>query len=234
MSEQTFQVIVNGTLTEGAQLDQVKQNIAKLFNTSVGKVEPMFSGRKMAVKKGLDQQTAQKYKAAIIKAGLAAGIAPMAPATQPQPTEQPATAGQSGVSLDNASIAAVGSVMDETPPPAEPDIDISNLDMGSPGETLSQQNQPPEPDIDVSDLTMGEVGEDVTEHKPAPEPDIDISDLSMGEVGEDVMEYEEVPPLDVDISELSMGEVGEDVMEHEAVPPVNIDTSKLSLDEPGK
>ena len=160
MSEQTFQVIVNGTLTEGAQLDQVKQNIAKLFNTSVGKVEPMFSGRKMAVKKGLDQQTAQKYKAAIIKAGLAAGIAPMAPATQPQPTEQPATAGQSGVSLDNASIAAVGSVMDETPPPAEPDIDISNLDMGSPGETLSQQNQPPEPDIDVSDLTMGEVGED--------------------------------------------------------------------------
>jgi len=226
MSEEKFQIVVNGSLTEGAELEQVKQNIAKLFKTSLDKVEPMFSGRKLAVKKNLDRETAQKYKAAIIKAGLAAAVAPMAgtPAAK-----QPPAGGEF-----DASLAATGSIMDETPPPAEPDIDTSMLGMQASGVDLDQQAPPPEPDIDVSALSMDEAGEDVTEHQEIPAPDIDISAMTMAEAGEDVTEHEEVPPADIDTSELSMGEAGEDVTEHEEVPPANIDTSELSLDEPAK
>ena len=226
MSEQKFQVVVNGTLTKGAQLDQAKQNIAKLFKTSLDKVEPMFSGKTLAVKKGLDEVTAEKYKAAIVKSGLAAGVIAMETAATQAQSSATAT------SLDAATLAATGSMMDETPPPAAPNIDTSQYVMGTVGETLAEQANVPEPDIDTSQFTMGNVGEDVTKHEEIPDANIDISAFSMGEVGEDVTEAVEVPPANIDTSELSMGSVGEDVMEHEPVPPANIDTSELSLDEP--
>jgi hypothetical protein len=231
MSEEKFQIVVNGSLTEGAELEQVKQNIAKLFKTSLEKVEPMFAGRKLAVKKNLDRETAQKYKAAIIKAGLAAAIAPMAgaPAAKQAGAEKPPAGAEF-----NATLAATGSIMDEAPPPAEPDINTSMLGMEASGVDLDQHAPPPEPDIDVSALSMGEAGEDVTEHEEIPEPDIDISAMTMAEAGADVTEHEEVPPADIDTSELSMGEAGEDVTEHEEVPPANIDTGDLGLDEPAK
>lgn len=169
MSEQKFQVVVNGALTGEAESGQVKRNIANLFKTSLEKVEPMFSGRKLAVKKGLDRETAQKYQAAIVQAGLAAAVVPM--------TAVPRAA----TGLDSATLAATGSIMDKTPPLAQPDID-------------------------VGDLSMGQVGEDMMEYQPVPEAQIDTSGLSMGEVGEDVTEHEEVPPADIDTSKLSLDE----------------------------
>ena len=224
MSEEMFQILVNGTLTEGAEIDQVKQNIAKLFKTSVDKVEPMFSGRKLAVKKGLDKQTALKYKTAITNAGLAAAVAAMeskAPASTDKADD---------ISLDNATLAATGSSMDETPVAAPANIDTSSLAMDSVGETLAEAATTPEPAIDTSQISMGEVGEDVTEYAPTPEPDIDISKLDMGGAGEDVMQYEPVPEADIDTSELSMADTGEDVMQHKEIPPADIDTSSLKLD----
>ena len=226
MSEETFQILVNGTLTEGAEIEQVKQNIAKLFKTTIDKVEPMFSGRKLAVKKGLDKQTALKYKAAISNAGLAAAVAPMA-------NEAPVSKDQtdnSSSSLDNASLAATGSTMDETPAAAPANIDTSDLVMNSVGETLAEAAQIPEPDIDTSQMSMGEVGGDVADYTPTPEPDIDISKLDMGDAGENVMQYETVPDADINIDALSMAHAGEDVMQHEEVAPANIDTSNLDLD----
>ena len=222
-----FQILVNGTLTEGAQIEQVKQNIAKLFKTTPDKVEPMFSGRKLAVKKGLDKATALKYKTAINNAGLAAAVVAMA---DEAPTSTDQTDTTADTSLDHASLAATGSTMDETPVAAPADIDTSGLVMDSVGETLVEATTTPEPDINIDQISMGEVGEDVTEYTPIPEPAIDISKLDMGEAGEDVMQYEPVPEADIDISELSMADVGEDVMRHKEVPPADIDTSSLKLD----
>ncbi len=224
MSEKMFQILVNGTLTESAQIEQVKQNIAKLFKTSVDKVEPMFSGRKLGVKKGLDKQTALKYKAAINNAGLAAAVAPMTSAAAT------GTDKAGDTSLDNASLAATGSTMDESPAAAPADIDTSNLVMDSVGETLTEATNIPEPAIDIAQISMGEVGEDVSEYTPTPEPNIDISKLDMGDAGEDVMQYEVVPEANIDISELSVADTGEDVMQHEKIPPADIDTSNFKLD----
>ncbi len=224
MSEEMFQILVNGTLTEGAQIEQVKQNIANLFKTNIDKVEPMFSGRKLAVKKNLDKQTALKYKAAINNAGLAAAVAPMKSAAPSSTTKTGDT------SLDNASLAATGSTIDNSPVAAPADIDTSSLMMDSVGETLAEETSIPEPVIDTAQISMGEAGEDVTEYTPPPEPNIDISKLDMGDAGEDVMQYEAVPEANIDISELSMADSGEDVMLHKKIPPAKIDTSNLDLD----
>jgi len=224
MTDEIFQVLVNGTLAEGAKIEQVKQNIAKLFKTTPDKVEPMFSGRKLAVKKGLNRQTALKYKAAINNAGLAAAVAPMTRAT-PVHTDN-----ANDISLDHASLAAIGSTLDDSPVAVSADIDTGNLAMDSAGETLIEATTTTESAINISQISMCEVGEDVSEYTPIPEPDIDISNLDMGEAGETVMQHEPVPEANIDISELSMAAAGEDVMRHKAVPPADIDTSTLELD----
>ena len=105
MSEQNIQVIVEGALVEGATAAEVKSRIAQLFKTSVDKIEPMFSGKPFAVKRELDLETARKYQAALLQAGLMAKLVAAAPSS----------------ALQNASLAATGSDID-TPPPRPPSI----------------------------------------------------------------------------------------------------------------
>jgi len=230
MSEASYQILVNGKLVEGVSEAQAKQNMAALFKAPVEKIEPMFSGRTLAVKKGLTKEAALKYKAAINKAGMLAAVAPM----ETSEAAPAAEARASDTDLSHATIAPVGSTVDETPPPAEPDIDTSGLVMGMTGIDLDDSPPVPEPQIDTSELSAAQVGSDVTDYTPIPEPEIDISQLSAAEVGSDVTDTVAVPPADIDTSGLSMGGVGEDVMEHPEVPPANIDTSQLSLDEESK
>ena len=52
VAETDFQVVFDGQLIEGADPDQVKANIAKLFKIEVSKVGPLFSGRRTVVKRG--------------------------------------------------------------------------------------------------------------------------------------------------------------------------------------
>ena len=194
MDEQGFQIVVNGQLTEGTNPETAKANIAKLFKTSSDKVEPMFSGQKVTVKKGLDEATAKKYQTALKNAGLIAAVESMAATT-------PATAdsGPGGVSIET-----VGTQIDQTPAPAPANIDTSNISMGEAGETIKEYENIPVPDIDTSNINMSEVGETLVDYQPPTEPDINIDTLSMGEAGEEIMEHKPTPVPDIDISQLKL------------------------------
>lgn len=240
MSQQKFQVIINGQLTEGAKLEQTKLNIAKLFKASPDAIAPMFSGKRLSVKKNLDQETAKKYKIAIIKAGLKAGIAPMAAVgnavTKPTQAAQPSGGTETQTAtgaLGNATIAAAGSTIDDTPPPATPEIDTSGYGMDEVGITLDNTPPPEAPEIDTSSYGMEEVGIILDETPPPDEPDIDISGFDMEEVG---ITLDETPPPatpEIDVGDISMKEVGVDLMEYEPVPEAEFDLSQLSMSEPG-
>jgi len=69
MSGNTFEVVFDGKLVEGASVDQVKQNVATLFRVEVAKVERLFSGERVVIKKGIDEAAAKKYQLALLKAG---------------------------------------------------------------------------------------------------------------------------------------------------------------------
>lgn len=236
MAEKTYQIVVNGTLVEGADPATTKQNVAALFKVPVDKVEPMFSGKPMVIKKGLDAESAKKYMLALKKAGLVSKGVAMGQAAPETPTSQPSAPPPSQESPQappqaiDASLATVGAQLDDTPLPGEPDIDISAYAMGETGEILVEASHIPVPDIDTSQLDVNEVGQTLDESPPPAAPEIDTSTMSVAAVGEDVMEHTEIPEADIDISQLTMAEAGEDVMKHEKVPDANIDTSKLSLD----
>ena len=197
MDEQGFQIVVNGQLTEGADPETAKANVAKLFKTSKDKVEPMFSGQRATVKKGLDEAMAKKYQAALKNAGLIATVEPTAAATAPA---TPAPGGD----LGGASIEAAGAQIDQTPTPAPANIDTSDISMGEAGETIKEYENVPVPDIDTSNINMGEVGETLVDYQPPTDPDINIDSLSMGEAGEEIMEHKPTPEPDIDISQLKV------------------------------
>ncbi len=230
MDNRQFQVIINGQLAEGADLDQTRQNIARLFKATIEAVEPMFSGKRISVKKNLDQATAKKYQQLIIKAGLKAGVAPMpntAATENSGKTSQPQATG-----LTPSAIAAVGSTMDDRPPPPAANIDTSAYDMDEVGIILDKTPPTDAPEIDVSTYDMDEVGIILDETPPAAAPAIDVSAITMKEAGEDLMEYEATPEAQFDLSQLSMAEAGETLVEHSPVPPADIDTSKFKTSEP--
>ncbi len=69
MSEARFKIVFAGELMPGASLDSVKANLAQLFKSDLNKIEHLFSGKPTALKRELSEDEADKYLAALRKAG---------------------------------------------------------------------------------------------------------------------------------------------------------------------
>lgn len=69
MSNQEFDIIFRGDIVFGHQLADVKIRLQQLFKADAAKVDALFSGRPVPLKRGLDHPSAQKYKDALLKAG---------------------------------------------------------------------------------------------------------------------------------------------------------------------
>ena len=189
MSEKTYQIAVTGQLMPGAELSQVQDALAKLFKAPAEKLAPLFSGKRIVIKQGLDEGTARKYVAAVQAAGMvcvmeAIGGAPAAsaPAASSNSAAAPAATG-GGVTL-----APVGVTLIEKPHVAPPQIDISKLSMAAVGGNLVEIVPIPEFDVDISHLTAAPPGERLAEASVVAPPNIDTSAMNLAPVGSDVGE----------------------------------------------
>ena len=166
MSDELFEVAFAGQIKEGADLEQVKAKVGAMFKADATKLAHLFSGKRMVIKKNIDQATASKYESALNNAGavceiksLSEGPAemPVEPApVKPSPAKvesashsggsapaapqtDPLGIGAGDISELTAAIAPIGSDMqDEVTQVAEPELDISGLDMAPPGSELGQ------------------------------------------------------------------------------------------------
>ncbi len=68
-SSATYTVFVTGELAEGANLDQVKASLAKLFKLAPERVEKIMCGKPVAIRRGVDKSQASKLVTALMKAG---------------------------------------------------------------------------------------------------------------------------------------------------------------------
>ena len=68
MSEK-FSVVLTGKLADGFELPRVKNNIAQVFKLAPEKVEKLFSGKPVALKRGVDKTQAMKLRNALARAG---------------------------------------------------------------------------------------------------------------------------------------------------------------------
>src|SRR6187431_1959690 len=94
MSAPQFDIIFRGDIVFGHQLAEVKLKLQQLFKADAAKIDSLFSGRPVPLKRNMDEATAQKYRDALIKAGAMVEICPSdkspanAPA-KPLPVREP-------------------------------------------------------------------------------------------------------------------------------------------------
>ena len=69
MGNQEFDIIFRGDIVFGHQLADVKLRLQQLFKADAAKVDALFSGRPVPLKRGLDLASAEKYKEALTRAG---------------------------------------------------------------------------------------------------------------------------------------------------------------------
>lgn len=79
MNDQKFDIVFTGQLAKGCQVDTAKRNMSKLFNAPLSKIEAMFSASSVALKKGVDIDTAAKYRIALKKAGVIVEVRELKP-----------------------------------------------------------------------------------------------------------------------------------------------------------
>ena len=241
MSQNSFEVVFSGKLVEGAVLEQVMAKVAALFKVEVAKVERLFSGATVSIKKGVDEPTAKKYQMALHKAGAICQVVnraatpaatksePAAPKAAPAAPSREATPQTSSASSSGLA-AELGMHKSVVKAPPQGLGEFSAADVDAPGTILVEHQEVAVPQIDTEGLSMDQLGVELFEHEEVADPQVDISGLSMGEEGEILGKEEPFEALDVDISAMGMDEPGVTLIEHEEVEEPKIDISKLSMD----
>ncbi|MGR8920757.1 MAG: hypothetical protein ACU85V_14175, partial [Gammaproteobacteria bacterium] len=90
MADAPYAVIFQGRIAEGADPAEVRAKLAKLFNADAARIEAMFSGRKVVIKKGLDAAGAKKYRAVLAKAGALVDVIDVTKTSAKKPPSAPA------------------------------------------------------------------------------------------------------------------------------------------------
>ena len=233
MAEQLFAIVFRGRLQAGAEPAEVRANFAKLFNIDAARVEQMFSGQAVIIKKGLDLLAADKYKAALAKAGAvveaielaAAGAASAALAPAPAPVTK---AGSKAVATPVATPAPPVS-----PAAAPAAAAISALESRTTDPTLARSAPPAalRGTPNALDTTIAEPGAVLVEATHVAAPNIATEHLSMSEPGVRIVDYTPPPVPEYDLTELSLAEPGVILVAPHKTTAAQFDLSALSLDE---
>ena len=207
-----FDVYFSGEILDGYETEQVKQAVGDLFKLSGPKLEALFAGVPVRVKKNLSVEKAGRFRKVFLESGALVQIVPAGQEPPEEPAPQPLTRRASPAPASQAGEAGLQLAPMEPLETAsrqpEPRIDTSSLQIRSdegPIESPQPTEQAPLPDI--SNLSMAPL-----EASPGsdPEPRAKIPDTSHLEIAppetgslEDCAEEKPARPLP-DISNLSL------------------------------
>lgn len=186
MSDELFEVAFSGQINEGADLEQVKAKVGAMFKADATKLAHLFSGKRMVIKKNIDQATANKYKSALNNAGAVCEVKSLseepvkqaveAKPAQASPTPEPTKPEAKKPEQRPATVTASGDV------PAAPKTDPLGIGAG-----------------DIAELTaaLAPVGSDMQdETREVAEPSLDLTGLDMAPAGSDLgqVKKDDAPP----------------------------------------
>ncbi len=259
MSELLYDIIFCGDIVLGHQLADVKVRLQELFKTDSAKIDALFSGRPIPLKRGLGLIDAQKYRDALVKSGaqveLVASVNSGAIAAEAKPsiTSAPATSSHSPERQSipknqggNWSLAPVGAELltgAEKPVDAPARINTSAFSLRPGGGNLldiSEQKTIAPSSIIVPDFKLAEVGADLVraEEKislsiPDVNVNVNVSDWNIAELGADMIgadEKEISVPLVIQNLNASLAPAGADLGQLKLlVKPIVPNISSLKL-----
>lgn len=258
MSLETYDVYFSGATLKDADPAEVKRRIGAMFKLEGSKLDRLFSGKPVPIKRGVDMDRAVKFRVAFRDAGALVDIVPEGqpapdPTTRATPPQRPTTpppgapAQPRATSPEPPATPATdsGMTLAEGPlPPADdagsPDIPVPDYALSAPQDFNLSDCAPavePAPIPDISSLDLDREGV-VLDESPEPEPlEIDTEALELDEPGTTLVESKPFAPPPIDIDQLSMSEPNEGSLEgyQQAVEPAPLpDTSHLQLEEAGE
>ena len=124
MQQSVYRVVFRGTVAPGYEVEQVKENMVRLFRVDKAQVERYFTGSPVVIKDNLDHETAVKYKEALEGAGALCSVEPVTPRPAEGPPAAPPT---SPPALEKAPPGRASS------PPASAPPKVSDFDEEAPG-----------------------------------------------------------------------------------------------------
>lgn len=262
MSE-LYDIFYAGKIADGFDETTVRANVARLFKANAQTVEKLFSGKPQIIKRGVDKQTAIKFRAALLKAGAVPAIrahASKAAAAKKTPAKQ---ATPDGGEKKQTMAERLAALTGEPPPDA---TEVAAEENVPPAAKQAAQAAPSKEQAAAAEkeqsaaesvaaatavtaagdaaagfdsaITLAPQGSDVLrddEREVVEELDIDTSAIQLTpEFAKPQVEAREEPPAP-DTSHLSMGEVGEDIPHlEEEQTPLDPDVSHLSMGEVGE
>lgn len=257
-STEKFNLVFKGELAKNFTLEQAKVNLSKLFKISGPKLDALFSGKAVTLKKNMDFETASKYRVAIKKAGglvhLVEIKAPAQPASEPAKPAQPKAVFEA---REPAAQATVGSMVSSatTSVPAAGAFTLEAMDevssSGAGGKARFGEQAPSAPaDVEsavavqvtqaTEDYAVAPAGTPLADKQAtAPAPQVDISSMTISEAGADLLQESEKStfvPASVDTSSMDLAEPGADLLqasEKTEFVEREIDLSRLSVAEVG-
>lgn len=186
MSEELYEVAFYGEIVEGAELDQVKAKVAAMFKADAAKLAQLFSGKRVVIKKNIDQATANKYKSALQNAGAQCEVKSLAAAASTQAAAETAPSAPAAAEAPASSNPRADSnapAAPKTDPLGISATDISDLGASilPPGSEMQDgTSSVAAPEVDLSGLDLAPPGSDLGELKKDESAEIpDISNLSI-------------------------------------------------------
>lgn len=184
MTDKLFEIAFSGQIVKGADLQSVKQKIGKIFKADEERLNLMFSGRRVLIKRQADEITMVKYRGAFQKAGAICEIVDLSQADarpQSKPPQQPENKPPVPPQNDDSEYVSKYPESDEIPQAllsrplgisAESIQDLAT-DLAPAGiQLLYHIEQIEEPAIDISGMDVAPVGSNLSvkeaEEIPAP------------------------------------------------------------------
>lgn len=238
MDQELYDLVFSGQLVAGQDVNQVKRNIQLLFRIDGDKVDVLFSGKAITLKKALGADAANKYRVAMKKAGALVNLIPVAGSIASTGVVGERDLQASQKSLIPASYSTALGATPSAPPQPRPQIDAPDFSVAAVGSNLvsdSEKRQVKPVEVDISGLSIAAPGGHLVDKDELPVASsaaVNVPDLSVAPVGADVLKPEErtrVAAAQIDISQLSASVPGERLSpEAKAAPPApNVDHIKL-------
>lgn len=255
MSNASFDIVFRGKLQPGHVLADVKLKLMQLFKSDANKIEALFSGSAIVLKRNLDEASAKKYQTILTKAGVVVDIVnPLSKVDSPTEPSKVSNAKTDPEAIRAARLAEQAQRRAERKEAKAKEAPSTKpLSMA---ERLAQAETKPlnKPEVPVaqsekatadsgdSHLTLAAAGSDVlseSERSHIEPVEVDTSALNLREGGGELLDASERAEdvvLDLDLHEYNLAQAGEDLLqegERTVVEAVEVDTSQLLLDEAG-
>lgn len=180
-----YEIAFAGQLVPGAQLEQVKANLTKLFQADAQRIAMLFSGRRIVIKNNLDAAGAEKYRVTLARAGALIEVIAMP------------------VAIEEVELAPPPAVQVPAQAGAEASVNATpgRLTIAPRDEYMAAFAE-----VDAPDFGIAPLGDDLQDDKPEPQaPPLDLSQFSLAPAGSDMGQAQAVSDVPVpDISHLKL------------------------------